>query len=330
MLCYFSHQFPQFVAAFIQNGRKLRRRFREESVTDLLMGSLMTIGGARVIVEFPDEVVTGADMQWDFANRDNGTFLRLLIQAKQLYGEGSIWSRHNYSEILRPSGAAGKAQADVLCDTARNASAPTVPIYLFYNPLTTCDLAAARGVKHLRGVNWCDGYRIERLVKAAAADKKLRTRNKSLAAIHPYLLSLPDLFCPPLFRAVGPMARWPGAPFGGLAFPWYGTVIAIGPRGLMVPIPPRPEDIRQRLAQARERVDEYLAEEVTFRDEGAAQRDMATDELTPLPEISQTIPPDVMARIERRESDERDERDEKPTRWRVTFVSFNPTASETD
>jgi hypothetical protein len=64
MLCYFSHQFPPFVANFLQRGRVLRRRFREESITDLLMGSLVALGGGRLVVEFPDEPKTGADMEW--------------------------------------------------------------------------------------------------------------------------------------------------------------------------------------------------------------------------------------------------------------------------
>jgi len=41
--------------AFWSGGRTLRRRFREETVTDLMMGSLIPAGGGRVIVEFPDE-----------------------------------------------------------------------------------------------------------------------------------------------------------------------------------------------------------------------------------------------------------------------------------
>jgi len=38
MLCTFANQFPSFVERFLGQGRKLRRRFREETVTDLGSG----------------------------------------------------------------------------------------------------------------------------------------------------------------------------------------------------------------------------------------------------------------------------------------------------
>jgi len=40
MLCHFA-AFPGVVADFLQSGRALRRGFREESVTDLLLGGLL-------------------------------------------------------------------------------------------------------------------------------------------------------------------------------------------------------------------------------------------------------------------------------------------------
>src|SRR5258707_418105 len=88
MLCHLASEFPQFVAEFLDRGRSLRRRFREETVTDLLMGSLITAGGRRVIMEFPDEPATGADMEWNFVNPDDGTFFRILLQAKQVPSSG--------------------------------------------------------------------------------------------------------------------------------------------------------------------------------------------------------------------------------------------------
>lgn len=44
MLCLLADEFPPFVARFLQRSYDLRRRFREETVTDLLMGSLITAG----------------------------------------------------------------------------------------------------------------------------------------------------------------------------------------------------------------------------------------------------------------------------------------------
>ena len=81
MLCEFAHQFPLFVERFLDQGRALRRRFREETVTDLMMGGLITAGGGRLIVEFPDEPATGADMEWNFVDQRTSTFFRLMLQA---------------------------------------------------------------------------------------------------------------------------------------------------------------------------------------------------------------------------------------------------------
>lgn len=189
MLCYLAHQFPPFVENFLERGRTLRRRFREETITDLMMGSLITAGTGRVIVEFPDEPVTGADMEWNFVNPGDGTFFRILLQAKQAYGDGTKWTRHGYRELLHTSGTGTKLQAETLCDTARIPGSATYPLYIFYHPAQTCALARKAGMIHVAGVNLADGYVIERLVKAAKT-RAFRTSNKSLRVIAPHLFPM--------------------------------------------------------------------------------------------------------------------------------------------
>src|SRR5690348_13489951 len=115
MLCHFADRFPGVVADFLERSRNLGRRFREDSVTDLMMANLVILGGSRVIVEFPNEPVTGADMQWDFVNRDDHTFYRLLIQAKRLYCDGNDWRQHNYRYLRHKVGSG--FQVDLLCHT---------------------------------------------------------------------------------------------------------------------------------------------------------------------------------------------------------------------
>jgi hypothetical protein len=149
-LCQLSHQFPPFVEGFLERSRRLRRRFREETVTDLLMGSLITAGGRRIIVEFPDEPVTGADMEWNFVNRDDGTFFRILIQAKQCYGDGKVWTRHGYKELFHTVGSSAKLQAVALCDTAR-AEIATHPLYIFAIQRAHAQLQERAGSEPLRG-----------------------------------------------------------------------------------------------------------------------------------------------------------------------------------
>ena len=63
MLCLFAQHFPRSVANLLQRDKKLKRRFREETITDLLMANLVTLGGSSILVDFPDEPTTGADME---------------------------------------------------------------------------------------------------------------------------------------------------------------------------------------------------------------------------------------------------------------------------
>lgn len=307
MLCYLAHQFPLFVANFLERSRPLRRRFREETVTDLLMGSLVTAGGRRIIVEFPDEPVTGADMEWNFANPDDGTFFRILLQAKQCYGGGKAWTRHGYRELLHTAGSGPKLQAVALCDTAR-AEAATYPLYIFYHPESTCAAAGASGLTAVTGASLADGYIIKRLVTGSTT-RTLRTRNKSLKTIAPLLFPLSDLFCPPTVLETGPQAFAPGR----FVFP-----MAIGREGgrtvLGVPIPPTPAVIRDRIAGSLESMAEF--------------GEKAATEMPSVPAVAEEIPLEVLSAIERARAGSPSERGLR--RWRVTFVSASPRDMDTE
>lgn len=301
MLCYLANQFPPFVASFLERSRPLRRRFREETVTDLLMGSLVTAGGGRIIVEFPDEPVTGADMEWNFVNPDDGTFFRILLQAKQCYGEGRVWTRHGYRELLHTVGNGTNLQAVVLCNTAR-ADAATYPLYIFYHPESTVTAADAAGLGAVSGASLADGYTVEQLVTGATT-RTLRTRNKSLKTIAPLLFPLSDLFCPPTVVGAGPLAFAPGR----FMFP-----MVIGREGertvLGVPIPPTPIAIRDRIARRREAMAEI--------------RGVAVAELPAVPPVAKQIPEEVLTRIGTTEAVSPS--GHRLRSWRVTFVSASP------
>ncbi len=298
MLCQFAQQFPPFVESFLERSRLLRRRFREETITDLLMGSLMIAGGRRIIVEFPDEPVTGADMEWNFANPDDGTFFRILLQAKQSYGAGSVWTRHGYKELLHTVGGGPKFQVSALCDTARG-NAATYPLYIFYHPKSTCVAARAAGLRAVTGASLADGYIIERLV-VSAVTRTQRTRNKNLKTISPLLFPLSRLFCPSTVRETGPMAFAPGR----LLFP-----LMIGREGgrriAGVPIPPPPIVVRNRIADIRK----------ALTDAGES----ALDKIPAVPKVVEEIPADVLAAIERAKTGQPP--DGSARHWRVTFVS---------
>jgi hypothetical protein len=178
------------VAEFLERGRQFKRRLREETVTDLMMVSLQNLGSEQIIVDFPDEPTTGADMEWNFVNRNDHTFYRLLLQAKCAYVNGALFSRHTYKYLSHQT--AGRYQADILCEAARNAGYPTYPLYIFYNPAHTC--VAARDVEGpmIEGVNLADGYSVRSFA---------RMRSTHILGIRPYMRSLTRLFCPPADHA---------------------------------------------------------------------------------------------------------------------------------
>lgn len=294
MLCTFAQQFPPFVERF-----GLSRRFREETVTDIMMGGLLTSCGPGVLVDFPDERVTGADMRWDFVNTTSNAFFCLFLQAKRLYTNAHPWRLHEYRKLFATTGTTGVLQAKVLCDHARTQNA-AYPLYIFYNPEDSCAGARADHVTNIEGVTLADGYEIERRVLAARSGATRRTA-RELRSIQPIKFLLPDLFCPPTVRPIGPMAFSPGR----FIMPF---VIAVdqGRAVFGVPLPPRPEDIRARLAEAVLKTRQ--------------QAGPLSGQLPGVPRVAEGIPPDVQARIRRHRSGEPAEEERVPY-WRVTFLS---------
>jgi hypothetical protein len=82
MLCQFARQFPPLVADFLERGRQFKRRLREETVSDLMMVNLQNLGSNQIIVDFPDEPTTGADMEWNFVNRSVTPVRRVVKRRK--------------------------------------------------------------------------------------------------------------------------------------------------------------------------------------------------------------------------------------------------------
>lgn len=302
MLCLFSHQFPRTVEHFLDRDRALKRRFREETVTDMLMGGLMTLGGRRVMVEFPNEARTGADMEWNFVNERTGRFFRILVQAKRSFvlsndpakPDFHDWRRHSYRELYHRTGSSSDQQAVVLCNEARSAAA-TYPLYAFYNAGVTRALAEFGGQENVQGVSLADGYAIEQVVRGAttgAPGYGVKTHNKRVGAIAPYLRPFSALFCPSRVQQLPPFAF---APRNAAEF-----FLVSSAEGIGVPMPPTPDDVRERV--------------VTMQDEAIGQAD---GDLPPVPVVADRIPEDVQELLGKRDADGIN----RLKRWRVTFVS---------
>ena len=85
MLCELAYSFPPRIAELLERDRGLTRNFREETVTDFIMMSLVGLEAYGIQVDFPDKPTTGGDMDWIYAaplEINGGRYLRLVLQAR--------------------------------------------------------------------------------------------------------------------------------------------------------------------------------------------------------------------------------------------------------
>jgi hypothetical protein len=157
----------------------------------MLMAGLVIAGKGCVTVNFPHEPTTGADMEWRFVDERDGSYFRLLIQAKKATARGQSWRKHHYRELLR-NAPTNQLQVDVLCDQASRMCA-TVPLYVFYRPERTCLGARAEGIS-MTGVGLADGFFVQELVRDAHSNAQRRSVRR-VSTFSAKEFSLASLFC---------------------------------------------------------------------------------------------------------------------------------------
>lgn len=210
MLCEFANRFPQLLAELLERDRHLTRNFREETATDLLMMGLASLQPFGVRVDFPDETVTGADMDWIYVSPQDvggGSYLRLMIQAKRskiaTYKDGSTYWYYDHLDHGKPKGN----QAQVLVNHA--ATNPdgmdTLPIYMFYHPKAALQPAIG-GLPAVEGVN----IRLARDI-VGTVNGGCKRKEKKVSFWRSGFMSLSDLLCWPML----PMPA-PPVPAGGM------------------------------------------------------------------------------------------------------------------
>jgi hypothetical protein len=193
MLCELAHNFPPRIAQLLERDRGLTRNFREETVTDLLMASLVGLEAFGVRVQFPYEPTTGGDMDWIYAaphDINGGSYLRLILQAKRAQHvkskNGGYWY---YQHLDHQKGI----QAQVLVNYA--ATSPdgmaTLPLYIFYHPEAAL-LPAESKQPAVQGINIVFASKVAPAVKGGCGRKIKRVshwRND--------FMPLSDLLCWP-------------------------------------------------------------------------------------------------------------------------------------
>jgi hypothetical protein len=238
MLCDLAHNFPPKVAELLERDRGLKRNFREESVTDMLMFSLVGLRPFGITVDFPDEPLTGGDMEWVFAaprDINGGRYLRIVLQAKRAQLSKTKRGYWYYQHLDHEKGK----QASTLVSHA--ASSPggmsSLPLYIFYHPASALSPRTAKSPA-VEGVNLVFAHQVAPVVAGGCgvSGKKVETWRGSF-------MPLSDILCWPLVRSAAP-----SGPAGSIGFQIAGGQA----RALSVTPGFHPDAVAARLARKLE------------------------------------------------------------------------------
>jgi hypothetical protein len=198
VLCEFARSFPDKLANLLDRSVNLRRNFREETATELLVMGLVPLEPFGVRVDLPDEEKTGADMDWIYAaphDVGGGSYLRLMIQAKRAKcarRKGGDYWYYSHLDHGDPKGA--QAQTLVTHAATSPDGMKTLPLYMFYHPRSAID-PPATGRPDVEGINIVFASDVEPVANGGCGvdDKKVDRWRDSF-------MSFSDLLCWPVLR----------------------------------------------------------------------------------------------------------------------------------
>lgn len=187
--CDLAHRLPPLLSAFMELESSLSRRFREDSLSDLVVASFLQLPGMPVAVLTPDETRTGSDFDLELVDPLTKTTIRYRIQAKRLGHRTVNWKNRSYSHLAHPNGTGG--QAKTLCNpTNLGGPIPTIPLYAFFNHETVCMSSGAPGIA------LADAFAVENLITTSLA-KTPRPLFKRISALQHLFFGLETILCPP-------------------------------------------------------------------------------------------------------------------------------------
>jgi hypothetical protein len=187
--CDLAQRIPALISDFLELENKVGRRFREDSLTDIIVASMLQIVGSNATVLTPSEKVAGSDFDILIVEPATGAAVQYRLQAKRLSPHHSQWDWGSYKELAHPHGSG--AQASTLVRSSAHEAIPTMPLYAFYNPASVCQASGGR----LSGLELADGRQINEIVKALLKAKPKRPRLKRVAHLHDLFFPLSTLLC---------------------------------------------------------------------------------------------------------------------------------------
>lgn len=179
------------IAEFLDIEQRLKRRFREDSITDILVASLLSLPGNDVVVLTPPEAKTGGDFDLVLVEPVTGEAAQFRIQAKRLNPHKRNWKIGSYVELAHPHNNGAQSQA--LLRGLGSEAITTIPLYAFYNPAHVC--AASNG--SVTGIELASGWEIRERIKAIVKLKPKRLPYKRIGSLQPLFFPLSTILCAP-------------------------------------------------------------------------------------------------------------------------------------
>jgi hypothetical protein len=176
---------PDLVADFIEIDKDLKRRFREDSMTDVLLASFLKLPQGQVRVDTPIEWRTGADFDLFIGERDNNDLAHYRIQAKRLC-DHKQWREGRYHSLAHRVRSTRQLQCDTLCSTV---PADCIPLYAFYNHRNVVTQAGGR----VEGISLADAHAVRRYVHLVVAGN---AAYKRIGQLEPLFFPFRTILCP--------------------------------------------------------------------------------------------------------------------------------------
>lgn len=179
---------PNKIAEFLDIESNLKRPFREDSITDIILASLLKLPLGQVLVFTPSEVQTGSDFDLFITQSDAKHAVHYRIQAKRLtLSRGPAWRNSYYRRINHRIKSTKALQVDVLCASRR-----CIPLYAFYNHGRIVTASANK----ISGIALVDAFIIQKFIHGALPGFK---RIGNLAA---FFFPLTTILCSPEEKSV--------------------------------------------------------------------------------------------------------------------------------
>jgi|GEM_PF-2909964 len=189
--CDLSQRMPGAIAELLQADSDLKKRFREETITDLVVASIKALPVDGLIVAVPYEKVTGSDFDLAIISADREDAIQFRLQAKRLMPHSSNWKMSSYRELAHPHNSGG--QAATLIRSSASEKIPTIPLYAFYNPQGVVDESESS----VAGFELASGVDVSHIIQEMVKAKPKRLPYKRVSYLQSLFFPLSKLLCEP-------------------------------------------------------------------------------------------------------------------------------------